>query len=284
MAKRGLPGPKYYSASRIVGEIKLDQPQKDLFFLGNTLHDGRVESDGWVTFVPPGERIQVQLKIPIEGGRPYLAAREWMIRRAAEDPSRPRRFSVRELAALWNLEGSLELKPGCEGMLHAGVGRKVNWAHMGEAIEVWAASGKKGLYPPYLLELLDPDSHLPIFTRTGPDPVSREDRRVYVSFDIARPLEDQFKEALKQLGQLREYALMLAGQAPPRKRVEELRRDILIFTYRYSAELSLNAIASRVFPSEPCESARAKVTTILRRLRKRIGDRLGELPADTWEQ
>ncbi|MBZ5639933.1 MAG: hypothetical protein LAO51_14395 [Acidobacteriia bacterium] len=220
----------------------------------------------WISFVPPGESNQVSLRLR-RNTTAYEAIREWFFRRFANEGPSDRKFDLNEVARLWNFGPAPNIERTDSPSLHLEGLRSVEWGHyLGLAIETWAASGQRGLYPHYVLTCLDPDSRLPFFSSLGPDPIPPENRWLYVGIDVARPLEIQFREALERCRRIQEYAFMLVDAAPPRPGRRETLRDVYIYTLRRSAMMTVPQIAKAVFEKEKQPSAQRKVKDVIRRV------------------
>jgi len=128
---------------------------------------------------------------------------------------------------------------------------------------------EKGIAPFDLLKLLDPDSFP---TDTAPGLIPKEKRHLYISFDLARPLKEQFDRAWRLCKELQEDAFLLAGQRKRRPARREVNRDVLVYTLQNSARLKIREIVQEVFPKEEPNRAYRKVQDILRRVRKAIKD------------
>lgn len=223
---------------------------------------------GTLRFIPPGESIEVGLEIaPL--GSPLAAMREWLLRHKAKTLSSPEGIDVRKVVAPWNLGTDPHLKEAGCGSLHLEWGLLVTWDRdIYRAIKVWEKAHCGGPYPPDVLACLDPDQRLPFLG--GPDPIPAEKRRVYVPIDLARPLQEQFEEALRQCDEIRNYTFLLARQPVPRPGRSEDRRNVLVYTLHKSGRMKIREIAKDLFPNEDQDRAQQKVKEILGQVNRAV--------------
>lgn len=220
----------------------------------------------WVTFLHPDGKRQVSLLIP-ERGSPSAAMLEWFIQDAISSGTMD--FDVRSLPPLWEHGPGPSMKLEACGYVHVGGTRHAGWGpEVLMAHQVYAATNYQGLNPYEVAAAIEPDRRLPFFGSLGRDPIPPEARWVYPAIDLGQSVEPQLEGLRETLTRMRDYVHRLAGKPIPRPSRHETSRDVLIFTLKYSAGLTDQAIVKIVFPEENQVAAEAKVRTILKRIRR----------------
>jgi len=277
------PNPRHYLAVRVRRTTAKNHGSRPLH-LGEFSSVGNQPGGGWAIFIPPGESIEVQLRIP-EGGKPYEAVREWFLMREAAKAKRPRAFDLGKTAELWNLGPGPHISKEACGRLHFSGSRFTTWGpHIQRAIEVWESSGFRGPRPYDLLAYFEPGQSVPILPWHPKPEIPVEDRLLYVAVDLSTPLEAQIEQIQQTCNELRDYALLLAGEKRKRPGRHEIRRDILIFTMHSSAGMTNAQIAKEVFPHEAEASSIRKVKDSLRRLNRAADEYLERTQRNTPPQ
>jgi hypothetical protein len=224
-----------------------------------------------VSFYPPGTPPRkVELKLRAKSSM-SSAMREWMLRDQFKDLDAPQPFDVRQVTAFWTYGRVRKTRTPCSNIEHLFVDMPMaGLVTLMPAIAAYAASGRKGIYPPDLFAFLDQHSNLLLHKRVGKPAVLESNRLLYVGFDLARPLKEQFDLAYAQCQEIRDWTHAIAEARPPRPEKRETMRDVLVYTLRESAGLPLREIAKRVFPREDQTAAVYKVKKALRRVRRKI--------------
>lgn len=259
--------PKYYrdeQLSRWEGQNHRPRP----ILVDDAEKAGRGEEGGVVRFVPPNSDLLVELRLRKHATRDQ-AILEWLARRTIAGTTATERVDVRPFAPFLTFGAFTTFGTQCDGILHLQSVRSAEPGALGEAMNVYFTSGKRGVNPMDVFALLCPGVHLPLGVSEIPHD-SRQRNWAYVAVDLSRPIGSQLSNMREYLGDLQSWSYQLADRQVPRPAKREITRDILIFTLRYSQRATIVTIATTVFPREKKESAEVKVKQILRRLRTLI--------------
>ena len=256
--RRTLPKPKHFLDAKVEPIELAGGRDTSPTFLGDPHEGPRKKKGGWVEFVLPEKQLLVRLRLPFRGN-PYLARQEWLVRDEASVHDEEQPFDVHRIVDAWNAGMDPKLTVDEKGGVHLGGQRGVAWKHMADALEVWSRSGRRGVYPPDLAAVLDPDHRVPLLTPPLSGHTPPENRWISISLDLMGPLDEQLKQIRERVKRLRSYAFVVAGRTPGRPGAREVGRDVLIFTLHYSAALTVPEIAKVVFPKENQDSAESKI-------------------------
>ena len=256
--RRKLPRPTHYIDEKVESvEMSIGKDTSPIFY-GDPHECTRKKKGGWVEFGLPNKQLVVRLLLPFRGN-PYLARQEWLVRDEALTTDDVRPFDVHRVINAWNAGSDPKLTVDVNGGVQLAGQRGVIWKHMADAIEIWSSSGQRGIYPPDLAAVLDPDHRVPVLTPPLADHAPPENRWISISLDLMGPLDEQLKQIRERVKRLRSYAFMVAGRPPARPGAKEVGRDVLIYTLHYSAGLTVPEIAKAVFPKERQDPAKSKI-------------------------
>ena len=206
--KATLPAPRHFLKERVTRWEGENHRERPILISDLPASD---TSERTISFVPPFSSDCVALSL-LPSATPENAIREWLFRREITRCAPSGRLDVKQLATVLNFGDLSTTDAFCNGVLHLRPHRFEEWSFIEEAFNAYVKSGNKGSSPFDLLALLEPGLNLPLAVNEMPS-VLLEKESVYIAFDLARPLGEQFDLIRQRHSDLQDAVLHLDRDA-----------------------------------------------------------------------